>query len=614
MRQRSSLSYPVLISLLFVFLFYSLLSSNGHHASEGRIGSFDNSILRSRPVTQRKALKSQRYQATAKKCSSYVEYASVPHTRDTDEATPLDLPFQRPPENCRTFKSSTVDLFLSKFTKMLKDRDLAKLFENTFPNTLDTTVLWHVTARENQESVNHKQKPLLYRNDLPETFIVTGDIHAEWLRDSAWQLSVYQPFIKHDSRLKELLQGAINTQAQLVVENPFCNAFHPPPYSHVERADITIDKVRPYPDWRRVFECKYEIDSLASFLTLSRQFCENAPPEERLSFINLDWLLAVKRVLEVVVKESSSTFSDKGAPNQFPYTFQRDTNVASETLPLAGTGNPVNSGTGLVRSAFRPSDDATIFQFFIPGNAYMSVELEALSHILEDYVNSGKASEQYIPEIEDLKKSSADLSQRIREGIMEHGIVNHPTFGEVYAYEVDGYGSSVLMDDANIPSLLSLPELGFVSVNDAVYQNTRRMITTKKGNPYYIDGEYLQGIGGPHIGIHNVWPLGLIVAIRTSENDQEISDTLSAVLHSTGGLGLIHESIQAFKPGGDTFTRPWFAWANSEFAKTILHLAETRPHLIFDKQFLGEEFVLQSFLAALRESQDVKQEDPTWPK
>ncbi|SCU86010.1 LAME_0D04082g1_1 [Lachancea meyersii CBS 8951] len=601
MRRKSALFYPILSSLLFICLYYNVQSTiRGHHETRG---VKDNSLLKSRPAVQRQALPHQKYHTAVKQCPSYMEYASIPHFRDVDEATPLSLPFQRPPENCRTFKSPMIESFVVEFIKKLKDRDLAKLFENTFPNTLDTTILWHVSASENQKLEYHKQKSLSYRNEFPETFIVTGDIHAEWLRDSAWQVSVYQPFIKHDSRLKELLHGAINTQAQLLIENPFCNAFNPPPYCDVQRAESTVDKVRPYPDWRRVFECKYEIDSLASFLTLSRQFYENADWDDRLSFINIDWLLAVKRVIEVVELESSSTFAEEGAPNGFPYTFQRDTNVASETLPLAGTGNPVNSGTGLVRSAFRPSDDSTIFQFFIPGNAYIAVELKAVFKIMQDYVKSGKAQDPYIPEIEALMESAADLSERIRQGIMEHGIVNHPNFGEVFAYEVDGYGSSLLMDDANIPSLLSLPELGFVSINDPIYQNTRRMITSKEGNPYYIRGEYLQGIGGPHIGIHNVWPLGLIVAIRTSDNDQEILDNLSAILHSTGGLGLIHESIQAFRPGGKLFTRPWFAWANSEFAKTILYLAETRPHLIFQEQYLGEKFELQSFLSALEPSQ-----------
>ncbi|SCV02176.1 LANO_0F15764g1_1 [Lachancea nothofagi CBS 11611] len=600
MRRKSAFFYPFIASAIFICLVYHVKSSikvdNNIKPLTGAGRTMPTSTLKRKPLPH------QMYQERVKACLNYMEYASIAHFRDIEEKSPLNLPFQRPPVNCRTFESSIVEKFLPEFTKRLKDRDLAKLFENCFPNTLDTTILWHVSATMNRKLGNHKRKSTAYRNELPETFVVTGDIHAEWLRDSAWQLSVYQPFIKHDFALRELIKGAINTQSQLIMENPFCNAFNPPPYCPVKRAASTIDKVHPTPDWNQVFECKYEVDSLASFLTLSRQFYENAPEDEKFSFVNTDWILAVTRLVGVISAESSSTFDGSGAPNDFPYTFQRDTNVASETLPLAGTGNPVNSGTGLVRSAFRPSDDSTIFQFFIPGNAYLSVELEQLSEMLSEYQREGLTS-SHDADIKNIAEVAAELSARIREGVMKHGVVNNPKYGKVFAYEVDGFGSFLLMDDANIPSLLSLPELGFIGSDNDVYQNTRRMITCKEGNPYFIEGSHLQGIGGPHIGIHNVWPLSLIVAVRTSNSDQEIVDMLNMIIQNTGGLGLIHESIQAFKPDGLAFTRPWFAWANSEFAKTILHLAETRPHLIFRKEFVNERFRIDSFLLSLESDQ-----------
>lgn len=596
MRRVSSRFIPILASLLFVCIIYNLSTSN-----QGYLAEPLNEKTPRKPATRpfQGASTAQRYQARVRKCPNYADYASVPHYRDEVSATPLDLPFQRPPENCRTFTSELVEKFIRQFTSRFRDRDLARLFENSFPNTLDTTILWHVSGSSNRKLRNHKEKSALFRNEFPETFVVTGDIHAEWLRDSAWQLSVYQPFIKYDGKLAELIRGAINTQAQLVINNPFCNAFHPPSYCPVKRGKSSIDNVDPKPNWSQVFECKYEVDSLASFLTLSHQYYENAPQELKFSFVTPDWISAVEKLMIVVSVESDSTFDEDGFVNTFPYVFRRNTNVASETLPLAGTGNPVNSGIGLVRSAFRPSDDSTIFQYFIPGNAHLSVELETLAEYLRDYLKQTTSSPSELERVKELISAAAVTSSRIRDGIMDHAIVKHPKFGKVFAYEIDGFGSSLLMDDANIPSLLSLPDLGFLDVDDEIYQNTRRMITCKEGNPYYIKGTHFEGIGGPHIGIHNAWPMSLLVAIRTSENDKEIERLLDMVLQSTGGLGLIHESVQAFKEGGSTYTRPWFAWANSEFAKTILQLAQTKPYLIFRDEYAAEGFTLQNFLLSL---------------
>ncbi|AGO11053.1 AaceriAFR430Cp [[Ashbya] aceris (nom. inval.)] len=538
-------------------------------------------------------------------CPNYGEYAKLPHYKEGAPQTPLNLPYQRPPEQCRTFTSPAVETFIKEFVALLKDPDLAILFENTFPNTLDTTILWHGSREETRSPQPPSNRRLFrQRKKQPETFIVTGDIHAEWLRDSAWQLSVYQRFIKSDPALRELIRGAINTQAGFVKGNPYCNAFHPPPYSGVERGRSSIDDVLPQPNWEQVFECKYEIDSLASFLTLSRQYYENAPEDSRFDFITEDWLAAVREIMKLVKAQSKSTFTETGHVQPVTYKFQRNTKIASETLPLAGTGNPVNRNTGLVRSAFRPSDDATIFQFFVPGNAYMAVELERLTAILQGYLGddsptapSRKMRSPFSTDILALIEEARQFAERIRAGIMEHAVFDHPQFGEVFAYEVDGYGSHLFMDDANIPSLLSLPDLGFVSKDDPVYRNTRKMILSPEGNPYYLNGEHFQGIGGPHIGLHNSWPMSLLVRIRTSDYDDEILHCLDMVMKNTGNLGLIHESVRAFHPDGLEYTRSWFAWANSEFAKTVLDLAERKPHLIFKEDNLAMKFSLDVFLA-----------------
>lgn len=231
-----------------------------------------------------------------------------------------------------------------------------------------------------------------------------------------------------------------------------------------------------------VFECKYELDSLAHFLALGNDFNEHTGSTE---FLNSRWYRALDTLLDVIEEQSKGTFDpENGLFRRNQYTFSRITNTGTETLNLNGVGNPLNGGTGLVRSAFRPSDDATILGFFIPANAQMAMELKRTATILEA---AGKA---------ELAQKVGELSQRITKGIWEHGVVEHRLFGKVFAYEVDGYGSSILMDDANYPSLLALPLMGFVDVSDEIYQNTRRMLLSKSSNPYYLTGRDFHGIGG----------------------------------------------------------------------------------------------------------------------
>lgn len=178
--------------------------------------------------------------------------------------------------------------------------------------------------------------------------------------------------------------------------------------------------------------------------------------------------------------------------------------------------------------------------------------------------------------------------QVIADGIWEYGVVSHKVWGDVFAYEVDGYGSHILMDDANVPSLLALPILGFVAINDPVYLATRKMILSKTGNPYYLSGPNFQGIGGPHIGLTNAWPMSLLLQAMTTDDDEEIKRSLRMVLKASP-LGLVHESVDVNNI--KSYTRSWFAWANSVFAQTILDLAARKPHLLFGEG--AEPYVIQ---------------------
>lgn len=261
--------------------------------------------------------------------------------------------------------------------------------------------------------------------------------------------------------------------------------------------------VHPAYEPSKVFECKYELDSLAHFLALSSTFYNNT---QSTNFLTPRWYTALDTVMSVIDAQSQSTFDPTtGRFWKNEYTFRRRTDQGTETLPLSGVGNPLNSGTGLVRSAFRylnlfllsdtigvadknftisPSDDATILQFLIPANAQMAVELKKIAGVLRV---AGKSV---------LAQRLEKRAQVITDGIWEHGIVNHKKYGEVFAFETDGYGSHIIMDDANVPSLLALPILGFVGQDDPVYMNTRKMILEQAGNPYYLQGKEFKGIGG----------------------------------------------------------------------------------------------------------------------
>jgi meiotically up-regulated gene 157 (Mug157) protein len=392
---------------------------------------------------------------------------------------------------------------------------------------------------------------------------VTGDINAMWLRDSSNQMRSYLPLLTPNSSvdsLASLFRGVINLQARYLLTSPYCNAFQPPVESGITPAknpSASEDHVFPTYDNSSVFECKYELDSLAAFLQISSDYY-NATGDA--TFFN-----HLFQVFETL--SAASTYDSDGHVQNSSYTFTRVSDRATETLANDGLGNPYRGGTGLLRSAFRPSDDATIYQYLIPANMMLSHYLEATAAIM------------LVLNVTTCAVTPAHMTQlaaTIRQGIEEHGIV---TVGgkQIYAYEVDGYGSANIMDDANIPSLLSAPFLGYLDVNDEVYQNTRALLLSDR-NPYFMRGPVISAVGGPHNGPGYAWPMASIVRILTSDNDTEITEQLAMILNSTDGLGLIHESVNTFNQ--TDYTRPWFSWANGLFGQMVLDLYDRKPQIL----------------------------------
>jgi uncharacterized protein len=441
-----------------------------------------------------------------------------------------NLSYQRPSAECRTFKSQDVEDIILKFKNIIKDPDLYRLFENTYPNTLDTAIKWKGNADGTDEEL---------------TFVITGDINAMWLRDSANQMQSYLPVLKSSSSsdsIASLYRGVINLQARYLLASPYCNSFQPPVESGIAPASngaASNDMVNPPYSNQTVFECKYELDSLAAFLEVSWNYYNKT--SDAAFFSKYSWKDAVKAVLNVVEDMMTPTYDENGSVDNSPYTFTRQTNRASETLENNGLGNPTQAGTGLIRSAFRPSDDATIYQLFIPANMMFSHYIGLTADIMET-MDSDVASQM------------RSLSQNVKAAITEYGIVNSRKYGQIYAYEVDGYGGETIMDDANIPSLLSSPFFGYLSADDQVYQNTRKMILSAD-NPYYMRGPVISAVGGPHNGPGFAWPMASIVRILTSDDDDEISKQLKEIVSSTEGLGLIHESIWSWSVF--RWTRQW---------------------------------------------------------
>ena len=429
---------------------------------------------------------------------------------------------QRPKEKDRLFKSDAVEKKIKEIKSMLKNPYLAWMFENCFPNTLDTTV--------------HFRK----LNGKPDTFVYTGDIHAMWLRDSGAQVWPYVQLANNDPKLKEMLEGVIRRQFLCINIDPYANAFNDGPVGGHWQSDLTDMKME-------LHERKWEIDSLCYPIRLAYHYWQVTGDA---SIFDEVWLEAIGNVLK--------TFKEQQRKDGVgPYNFQRRTERALDTLNNNGNGAPVKP-VGLIVSSFRPSDDATTLQFLVPSNFFAVTSLRKASEILEK-VNKNEA----------MASECKALADEVETALKKYATYNHPEFGTIYAFEVDGFGNHLLMDDANVPSLLAMAYLGDVDINDPIYQNTRRFVWSDS-NPYFFKGKAGEGIGGPHVAYDMVWPMSIMMKAFTSQNDQEIKDCVRMLMNTDAGTGFMHESFHKDDP--KNFTRAWFAWQNTLFGELIIKL------------------------------------------
>lgn len=429
----------------------------------------------------------------------------------------------RPEPAKRLFRSKSVENEIVRVQQLLKNVRLARMFANCFPNTLDTTVHF----REGSDG-------------KPDTFVYTGDIHAMWLRDSGAQVWPYVQLAHSDPELKRMLAGVICRQLKCIVLDPYANAFNDGPVGGYWMSDLTDMKPE-------LHERKWEIDSLCYPLRLAYHYWKVTGDT---SIFDGEWIQAVTHILRTFREQQRKDGTG-------PYKFERKTNRALDTMTNNGWGNPVKP-VGLIASAFRPSDDATTFQFLVPSNFFAVSSLRKAAEIL-------KAVNQHAA----LAKECTDLAQEVETALKKYAVYKHPKYGKIYAFEVDGFGNHLLMDDANVPSLLAMPYLGDVSVSDPIYQNTRRFVWSED-NPYFFKGKAGEGIGGPHVGYNMIWPMSILMKAFTSRDDKEIKTCVKMLMDTDAGTGFMHESFH--KDNAEDFTRAWFAWQNSLFGELILKL------------------------------------------
>ena len=438
---------------------------------------------------------------------------------------------QRPTPDKRTFTSDAVEELIKEVKTNISDPELAWMFENCYPNTLDTTVDYEVI------------------DGKPDTFIITGDIDAMWLRDSTAQVWPYMPLIKKDPKIKNLILGLINRQVKCVLTDPYANAFYK---DLMKKSIYAEDLPNPKPG---VHERKWEIDSLCYVIRLSYHYYKITGDTTP---FDAQWDDAMRLIFETFRTEQRKDGSS-------PYTFIRRGTAMIDAPIFSGTGRPIKP-TGLICSMFRPSDDATLYPYLIPSNIFAEISLSQLEEIYTEVMNDSSFA-----------KECNDFSSEIKEAVAQHAIKEHMDFGSIYAYEVDGFGNTLFMDDANVPSLLSLAYIGGHKPTDPIYKNTRKFVTSFS-NPYFLKGKNAEGQASPHTGKDRIWPMGIILRGITSIDEKEILHCIAMLKATHADSGFMHEAF--LKDNPFDFYRSWFAWANTLFGEFIIKVYNENPKLL----------------------------------
>lgn len=444
-------------------------------------------------------------------------------------ATPYET--HRPAVENRCFTSSAVEKVITEVAAKIKDPKLRAMFINCFPNTLDTTVRFKM------------------KDGQPDTFVITGDINAMWLRDSSAQLWPYLSLCQQDKDLQILIAGLIRRQADCILLDPYANAFNEGPTGSEWQSDRTQHMID------ELHERKWEIDSLCYPIRIAYHYWLLTGDA---SVFTSTWHEAMELVLR--------TFREQQRKDSLgPYSFQRSSDRASDGQIIDGYGARVRP-VGLIYSAFRPSDDATQYGFLVPSNMFAVTSLRQLAQIEEEVLHHA-----------DFARECRALADEVDAALQQYAVVEHPTYGKIYAFEVDGFGNYYMMDDANVPSLLALPYLGYCKNNDPIYVNTRRFVWSE-ANPYFFRGTAGEGIGGPHCGYDKPWPMSMVIKGLTSDDPAEIRECLRQLRNTDADTGFMHESFHKDDPV--KFSRSWFAWANTLFGELVVKTANEHPEIL----------------------------------
>ena len=389
-----------------------------------------------------------------------------------------------------------------------------------------------------------------------ETFIHTGDIDDLWLRDSAAQVHpLLVPFfndgtsslVQEDPKLARIVSGLIKRTATYIRHDPYANAFR------IDDSYIFSDAQKKLGRHDLISTWNYELDSACYYMRLIYFFYKAIPDhpvlkekavQDAIDIMITVWVTEQNHEDDAIAEGLLLDCGNCGKPYRYP------------GLQRQGKGTPV-ARTGMTWSAFRPSDDECQYGYLVPANMFAVVALKYMAEVATNVWNS--------PE---MVKRAIKLANEINDGILQHGIFDHPNHGRIYAYEVDGLGHSLLMDDANVPSLMSIPYLDY-DFDEQIYANTRRFILSDD-NPTYFKGTNLmtgpiEGYGSPHMTArirNNVWPMSLAMQALTSKDVEEKINLANQLVKATAGTGWMHESFDINNPA--SFTRSWFCWADGK--------------------------------------------------